>query len=117
MRMGTFILSATDHPAITREISRSEAHAGMMAARRPNREVGVPELLRSGPYRFLFHSREHDPPHVHVRTAESHAVFLLETVRLRKAEGYSRHELARIEAIVRNHRLEFVRRWHEHFAQ
>ena len=41
----------------------------MIAARRPSPEVRVPTLLRIGPYRFLFHSREHDPPHIHVESS------------------------------------------------
>ena len=95
-------------------MSRSEVHAGMMAARRTIREVGVPTLLRSGPYRFFFHSQEHDPPHVHVEFADGSAVFNLTTAGSKRAKGYTRH-LARIEEIVTKHEAEFLRRWYEYF--
>jgi hypothetical protein len=45
----------------------------MMVARRPGREVGVPTLLRIGPYRFTIHSNDHAPPHVHVTSADGGA--------------------------------------------
>ncbi len=96
-------------------MSRSEVHAGMMAARRTIREVGVPTLLRSGPYRFFFHSQEHDPPHVHVEFADGSAVFNLTTAGSKRAKGYTRRHLARIEEIVTKHEAEFLRRWYEYF--
>ena len=86
-----------------------------MAARRPIREVGVPTLLRIGPYRFFFHSQEHDPPHRHVESADGAAVFNLTPAGLVRARGYNRRHLARIEEIVTNHEAEFLRRWHEYF--
>ncbi|MGH8245034.1 MAG: DUF4160 domain-containing protein [Gammaproteobacteria bacterium] len=33
----------------------------------------MPTVLRSGPHRFFFFSREgHEPPHVHIETAYEH---------------------------------------------
>jgi hypothetical protein len=110
------ILSATAHLPITR-VSRGEAVGSMMTARRHSREVGVPTLLQVGPYRFHFHSREHDPPHVHVRSANGSAIFFLTPVVLREQTGYTRRHLEQIERLVFAHRLEFLRRWHEYFDQ
>lgn len=87
----------------------------MMRQRRHRHEVGVPTLLRIGPYRFYFYSREHDPPHVHVESAQGSAVFTFGPVGVMRAKGYTRRELGRLEEIVRRHEAEFLERWHEYF--
>jgi hypothetical protein len=89
----------------------------MMGTRRSFGEVCVPTVLIVGPYRFHFHSREHGPPHIHVRSADSSAVFLLSPVVQREQKGYTRRHLEVIERLVINHRLEFLRRWDEYFDQ
>jgi len=89
----------------------------MMAARRPIREVGVPTVFRSGPYRFHFHSREHDPPHIHVESPSGRAAFTLTPLKLSDSRGYTRRETHEIHQIVLTHRHAFPRRWHEHFKQ
>jgi hypothetical protein len=89
----------------------------MMAARRPSPEVGVPTVLRSGPFRFHFHSREHEPPHVHVKSTSGTAVFGLAPVIALRRKSYTPRELEQIERLVIDHRREFLRRWHEHFNQ
>jgi len=88
----------------------------MMAARRPSSEVGVPTLLRIGPYRFFFWSHEHEPPHVHVESAHGRAVVDLAVVEVKKARGYTARERAQIRAIVVRHREAFPRRWHGYFG-
>ena len=87
----------------------------MMAARRPIREVGVPTVLRSGPYRFFFWSSEHDPPHVHVESAHGRAVVELAVVEVKKARGYTDREQVVIRDIVVRHQDAFLRRWREYF--
>ncbi len=77
----------------------------------------MPTVLRVGPCRFHFHSREHDPPHVHVSSPEGEAAFELGPVGRRGSSGYTRQELTRIEEIVVTHEKEFLRRWHEYFAR
>ena len=96
------------------DVHRPEA---MMAARRPSREVGVPTVFRSGLYRFHFHSREHEPPHVHVESSGGTAVFGLSPVLLHRRKSYTPRQLEQIERLVIDHRREFLRRWHEHFNQ
>jgi hypothetical protein len=88
-----------------------------MVIRRPFCEVGVPTVLRSGPYRFFFWSREHDPPHIHVESSNGKAVFELLPVLLQRRKSYTPRELEQIERLVVDHRREFLRRWHEHFNQ
>ncbi len=77
----------------------------------------TPTVFRDGPYRFHFFSREERRPHVHVASADGEAKFWLEPdVELARSHGYSRAELARIEAILRR-RLEEVRdAWSRHFG-
>ena len=88
----------------------------MMAHRRHRHEVGVPTLLRIGPYRFAIHSNDHPPPHVHVKSPGGRAAFLLGPVEYRDSTGYTRRELTRIEELVRRHESEFLRRWRERFG-
>ena len=61
----------------------------MMDPRRFFGEVCVPTLLVDGPFRFHFHSREHDPPYVHVRSADGWAVFFLVPLKLHKFHRYT----------------------------
>jgi hypothetical protein len=45
-------------------------------------------VLRIGPHRFFFFSREnHEPPHIHVETAKNAAKFWLSPVTLAWAVG------------------------------
>lgn len=75
-----------------------------------------PTLLRADGYRFYFYSREtREPPHVHVQRGEAEAKFWLRPVRLATSDGFTTRQLARIEAVVRAHRAEFVRTWETYF--
>jgi Domain of unknown function (DUF4160) len=75
----------------------------------------VPTIFRVGPHRILFHSNEHDPPHVHVESPDGWAVFDLAPMRLRDYERYTRREVRQLYEIVLNHREEFLRQWREFF--
>ena len=89
----------------------------IMDARRPFGEVGVPTIYRFGPNVFLFHSREHDPPHVHVLSSDAWAWFELEPVRLRRSKGYTQRQLGQLHRIVEDQQVPFLRRWNEHFGR
>jgi hypothetical protein len=86
-----------------------------MEHRRHRHEVGVPTLLRIGPYRFSFHSHEHEPPHVHVSSPHGLAVVRLDPVEVTSAPGYNDPQRARIREIVFKHQVAFLRRWREYF--
>lgn len=79
----------------------------------------MPTLLRIGPYRFFFYSHEnvksHEPPHVHVRSADGEASFELAPVKARESRGYNRAEMNQIGELVEAHRIEFLRRWYGFF--
>ena len=64
----------------------------------------MPTVLRIGPYRFHFYSREgHEPPHIHVTREEMEAKFWLRPVSLASNHGFAGAELVRIEKLVDEH--------------
>jgi hypothetical protein len=79
----------------------------------------MPIIHRFGPYRFFFYANENigsgEPPHIHIRSGDGSAVFWLDPVRLRRSEGYTAAEIARLRRIVVARRGEFRRRWDEFF--
>ncbi|MGD0463386.1 MAG: DUF4160 domain-containing protein [Tepidisphaeraceae bacterium] len=79
----------------------------------------MPTILRVGPYRIGFWSRENDePPHVHVRRERLTAKFWLDPrVRLAQYRGFAKHELNDIREIIEFNRGLLLRAWHEHFRQ
>jgi hypothetical protein len=79
----------------------------------------MPDLLRHGPYRIYFWSRENDEaPHVHVKRDRDEAKFWLEPiVELAGNWGFARHELTRVRRMVEEHREELLEAWHEHFDE
>lgn len=87
----------------------------MIDARRTLDEVGVPTLLRIGPYRFHFYAGDHAPPHVHVESAGADAVYRLEPVLRVRRSGYTPRQLREVEQLIVTNSSEFLRRWHEHF--
>lgn len=64
----------------------------------------MPTVLRIGPYRFHFYSREgSEPPHIHVERDESEAKFWLRPVSLAANIGFSPSELGDIQRLVEAH--------------
>ena len=87
----------------------------------PNRirKLGMPTILRIGPYRIGFWSRENDePPHVHVRRDRFTAKFWLNPqVRLARYRGFAAHELNDVRRIIEDNREVLLRAWHENFGK
>jgi len=76
----------------------------------------TPAVLREGPYRFYFYSHERgEPPHVHVVRDDRTAKFWIQPVALAFNSGFGRFEVRRLEAIVREHQVEFLEVWYEFF--
>jgi len=72
----------------------------------------MPTILRTGPYRFHFYSRENDePPHIHVARDDLEAKFWLEPVSLAKNYGYPPQELNNLASLVEEHRVRLVEAW------
>ena len=77
----------------------------------------MPEVLREGPYRFLFYANEgNEPPHIHVRRNRQVAKFWLNPLRLDRTGGLPQHEINRIRVIVEDHQAFFLERWNEFFS-
>ena len=68
----------------------------------------MPTVLRIGPYRFHFYTRENnEPPHIHVAREDQEAKFWLNPVYASRNYGFSSEELRTIEKHV-NDNLEFL---------
>ncbi|MBM4049452.1 MAG: DUF4160 domain-containing protein [Planctomycetes bacterium] len=77
----------------------------------------MPTILNLGPHRFFFFSKEdHEPPHVHVETAENAAKFWLSPVTLEWAVGYNSREIRRLRELVEDKAAFFLEKWHEYFG-
>lgn len=58
-----------------------------------------------------------EPQHVHVERDDRIAKFWLDPIRLQGSGGFSRIEIARIEKLVSNHRIELTEAWNEYFGR
>ena len=64
----------------------------------------MPTVMRIGPYRFHFYSREdNEPPHIHVERDDLEAKFWLRPVSLAANHGFASAELSRIQRLVEEH--------------
>jgi Domain of unknown function (DUF4160) len=76
-----------------------------------------PTVLQSGPYRlFFFSSDRGEPVHVHVARDRKAAKFWLAPVRIEYNRGFTKIELAKVAALVREHEAMIQRAWHEYFG-
>lgn len=76
-----------------------------------------PTVLRVGPYRFFFNSREESRRHVHVAASDGVAKIWLEPeVALAAHHNLNQTQLSAIEALVREHADEFIRAWNQHLS-
>lgn len=77
----------------------------------------MPTVLRSGPYRFYFHSHEPgEPPHIHIDRDNQSAKFWLDSPRLARNLGFSAHELGRLEKLIHEHHLVLLEAWNDWFG-
>lgn len=76
-----------------------------------------PTVLRIGPFRFFFFSREESRMHVHVATADGEAKFWLEP-EIAQAQncGSSVQQLRSAQGHVEVHADEFRAAWKAHFG-
>ena len=75
----------------------------------------MPSILREGLYRFFFSGDWGAPPHIHVERDNQVAKFWLDRVILMVPGGLRRHELTRVERIVRQNQVLFLEAWIDHF--
>jgi hypothetical protein len=77
----------------------------------------MPTIRNIGPHRFFFFSKEgHEPPHVHVETAENAAKFWLSPITLAWAVGYNARELRQLRELVERNAPTFLEKWYEYFS-
>ncbi len=77
----------------------------------------MPNVLKSGTYRFYFYSHEaNEPPHVHVDRDNLSAKFWLEPVSLAQNLGFRPKELRQVQEIVEQNQQRFVEAWNEYFG-
>jgi hypothetical protein len=76
-----------------------------------------PALMRPGPYRSFFNSRQESRMHVHVAAPNGLAKFWPEPdVALADCYGLSGPEVTRISRLVETHTEELQDAWHRHFS-
>ena len=74
----------------------------------------MPTVLRSQGYTVVIRTRDHLPPHVHVRKGGGRVRIDLEArLRIRNPVGLSPAEIAEAWWIVRQHHDEFLAKWRD----
>lgn len=77
-----------------------------------------PTVLRDGPFRLFFFSREEPRPHVHVAHPDGEAKFWIEPdVSLSTSVGLSVGQRTDAENVVRRHLQEVRDAWTRHFGR
>ena len=75
----------------------------------------MPTILRIGPYRFHFYSREpNEPPHIHVERDDIECKFWLDPVSLAKNYGFPSNELNKLAQLVEKHKSEIKEAWNRY---
>ena len=76
----------------------------------------MPTVLKIGPYRFYFFSREESRVHIHVSCADGEAKFWLEPeLELATNHKLSRVQLKQIEQLIEEHYDDFRNSWNHYF--
>jgi len=76
----------------------------------------MPTVLKIGPYRFYFFSREESRVHIHVSCPDGEAKFWLEPeIELATNYKLSRVQLKQIENLVEEHYDDFKSAWNHYF--
>lgn len=77
-----------------------------------------PTVLRDGPFRLFFFSREEERMHVHVAHPDGEAKFWLDpAIAVAAVVGMSPRVVGEAEAIVRRHEQEVRDAWQRHFGR
>lgn len=77
-----------------------------------------PTVLRDGPFRLFFFSREEERTHVHVAHPDGEAKFWLEPrVELATQTGLSSAQLRSAQEVVERHIEEIRHAWIRHFSR
>ena len=79
----------------------------------------MPEILRMFGMSFYFYSREHEPIHVHVKSADGRAKFdiLPEGIVLVKNEGIKIKDIKAAEMVLEENKELAIEKWKEYFGK
>ena len=78
--------------------------------------MGMPTVLRSGPYRFFFYAGDaSEPPHVHVERDDCEAKFWLVPVRFERSVGFRSKDIQHVQILVEQHHEILLEEWNEFF--
>ncbi len=81
-------------------------------------EPMAPTVVRDGPFRLFFFSREEPRIHVHVAHPDGEAKFwLTPTVHIATSTGLTPRQLADAQVVVTSHLKEIQDAWHHHFGR
>ena len=74
----------------------------------------MPTILRIGPYRFHFYSREdNEPSNIHIARDDLEAKFWLEPVALARNFGFPGAELNRLAELVETNKVIIIESWNK----
>mgnify|MGYP001093662629 CR=1 FL=1 len=74
----------------------------------------MPTILRIGPYRFHFYSREdNEPAHIHIERDDLECKFWLEPVALARNFGFPGSELNRLAELVEINKVTLIESWNK----
>lgn len=73
----------------------------------------TPTILRTAHYRFVIHTRDHLPAHVHVYSPSGHAKFELIDVSCLETDGLTFKELRRLQNFIRENKEILIQAWKE----
>ncbi len=78
----------------------------------------MPTIHRESGHRFYFFSHEpNEPPHVHVDKGSATIKIWLGAIEVAKNQGFRRHEISGIIAMVTEYREMLLEAWHEYFGE
>lgn len=77
-----------------------------------------PTVVRDGPFRLFFFSREEPRIHVHVAHPDGEAKFwLTPVIHLATSTGLNQRQLVDAQAVVQSHLKEIEDAWNRHFGR
>ena len=77
-----------------------------------------PTIIRDGPFRLFFFSREESRIHVHVAHADCEAKFwLIPNVALATSTGLTTRQISEAQSVVQAHIKEIQNAWSHHFGR
>jgi len=93
------------------------SHVSRLSPRSATVEPMAPTIVRDGPFRLFFFSREEARIHVHVAHPDGEAKFwLTPNVSVATSTGLSQRQLREAQIVVEAHLEEIRNAWNHHFG-